>query len=158
MSDRIEIVKTLDRVIELWPFFLEALGSLTERAREKTTPVQMMGILMRVATGRPQKGVLMVLVSKNGKPFGFVAAKDNSNCTDQKSLMVLFAYINEKCPDKICTLQEGLDAWARLNGYFEIQAISPKFYSHKFFEQRLGFRRAFVGYRKFLCTLSTLTT
>lgn len=148
-NDSTEVVTELNRVLELWPFFFSSLQVLARRTNDDTTPEKMMAELMRIVSKYPHNGVVLVRLSKSGKPFGFVAARDNST-EDLAELLVSFAYIDERCPEKIKELQESFELWAKIQGYESLLALSPKMMSHKFFENRLGFRRAFLGYRKTL--------
>ena len=142
-------VNTVDEVLKLWPFFHLGLEELRKpsKARETTSATDFMALLMRVVTSEPGSGVIMVLSSKNAKPIGFVVGKRSA---EHHSMQLMVAYVSDKCPDAIEDLRAALELWCKERGYTELRAYTRRINGSamRWYENRLGFKREFVGFVK----------
>lgn len=142
-------ITSVDQVLKLWPFFNLGLEELRKpsKARETTTTREFLASLMRIVTGDPSSGIIMVLNSKNAKPIGFVVG---SRGADHTSMQIVAAYVSDKCPDAIEDLRNALELWCKERGYTELRAYTRRINGSamRWYENRLGFKREFVGFVK----------
>jgi len=126
----VQRVTTYGGVLDNWPFFLEGLGRLNDIVTTKSDAVDagtLLRFLLDCVVGRPTESAIYIVSSKNGKPLSYIIAADNSDTYHKtKSLLVYAIYSNKKSKTASRIAFDTVERWAKMSGYEEIQAYSPR--------------------------------
>lgn len=150
-GNRVEEVKDLTSLMKWWDFIASGLADLNDPHKGRgdlTVDSLFRNVVYSLSTG----GVVLVLTSKNGKGLAYVIARDNTEPYCQKSLLVFAAYSTGKFPHAREQMLEYLEQWAKKHGFAELHAFSRRVNGAavRWFEQKCGFRRICMGFRKVL--------
>jgi GNAT superfamily N-acetyltransferase len=152
---KIERIRKIDRVIELWPFFREGLEYINKLVREeKKLPAEKFFsvIIDAVAMGDDRGHV--AVYSEDGKtPVGFTITFGSSSKYDLLPTAVVYAAYSKRTiigATRFCLSH--VEKWARSKGYKELQAFTPRINGRGFalFEKRFGFKRYLMLFSKIL--------
>lgn len=141
---RLKELRKPTEIVDQWPTFLRGLTELnaSNLTHESFVPERFLQELF-IIVGRPVGwGIVALLVSKNGKPIGFVVGHNNSSDPAVKSLLVTALWKRDDCKTAALDIREGLEAWGRQWKYEEVQILTRKWTgaSMRFLKQKMGFR------------------
>jgi hypothetical protein len=144
-------LRTLDEVTGRWSFFAEGLQELNyiSPTQRKIEPVTLMNVICE-AMSSDEHGLVFVLESKNEKPLVWSVVLDTSSKFYAPSATVYAAYSNGKSRTASRFALTYCEEWARVAGFKELHACSPRFASKAFhlFEKRWGFQRRSILFVK----------
>ncbi len=150
-SNEIVVLREPNEIFARWPFFLEGMLALGDprRANAKYTPENFFNMLIKVVQmGRA--GLVAVLESKNGKPLGFGVGYTAVDFNEETCFYVREAYTNSKCTTTLNELLHYTESYARGLGHQCIKMSTPRINGAalRLFEEKLGFKRAHISFRK----------
>jgi len=107
-------------------------------------------LLFKTVTKDPTDGCVMVVKSKNDKPLGYFVLFNNTAPGCPSSCVIYAGYSTNRY---IGLAEDGMtlaEAWARRNGYKQIQALSPRMAgaAMRFFKRKLGFTPMSIIFKK----------
>lgn len=150
INNKSKELTSVQDVLDNWGFLYAGLLRLRQpnSARETTTTNDFMATLMRIVTSK--HGVILLLLSRNNKPIGFAIGE---RLPEPRVIQLLAAYVSDKCPERIRVLQWFFEQWCKDNDYVEIRAFTRRINGSamRWYEEKLGFKREFVGFKKLLC-------
>lgn len=148
------IPRKLEEVIEWWPFILSGLDALndTSGARANMSANDLFRVAVSTALGDPDRGLVLILASKNDKPLSYIIATENTDLYGPRTLVAWAAYTNRKCATALKDNLDILEKWARHAGFEELQAQSRRMNGSamRLFERRWGFTRHCITFKKAL--------
>ena len=154
-GNEIERVDTQDRLLEVWPFFLEGLESLNDsrRANMEETPEKFFKMVSRIVglSKKVTAGAVVVVKSKGGKLLGFGSGFDATGLFPTHRILFIYAvYSNGKNAKAVEDLMNWCEDYAKEAGFQELQAATGRFSGAAFrwFEGKFGFRRKSLVFRK----------
>lgn len=143
-------VKTILDVVDNWPFFSRGLAKLnTLTPNRQVAPEEFFKVLCHTINQGLDRGHIAIYCVGD-KQIGYTVTMDNTTSWGEKSVVVFAAYsvATVRGMSKIAWKQ--IEAWARSNGFVELQAFSPRINGTGFylFEKCFGFRRQLVFFTK----------
>lgn len=150
--NRILTIGDLDQLIRWWKFLREGLDCINRETGWSKQAEDFLKFLMHVVDLSPDHGVILVLVSGAGIPYGYAVVVDNTNRSSQKTVNIYAVYTNKKCPSTLTELSAEAFQWAKSRGFREAQACSYRVTgaSDRFFKRHFKFDRKFVVYQRTL--------
>lgn len=149
--NRFKRFTTAYELIDYWPFFAEACQGLNDPhgARRNYSEEYFFNMLTRVCL-MEDRGLVLMLTSKNGKPLGCGVAYGATNFDFESCFYVWATYTNGRCPTALKELLQYAEAYARHLGYDAVKMGTPRINGASFrvFEQKLGFKRDFIAFTK----------
>jgi hypothetical protein len=143
--------RTAYELVEHWKFFREACDGLNDPhgARRNYSIEYFFNMLTRVCL-MEEKGLVLMLTSKNGKPLGCGVAFGAQNFDFENCFYVWATYTNGRCPTALKELLHYAEAYARHLGFDAIKMGTPRINGASFrvFENKLGFKRDFIAFTK----------
>lgn len=143
-------ITSVDQVLRWWKFFEEGLNYFNKELKWGKSSADFFKVLLHVATAHPSLGLVVVLVSEHGDPYGYVIAADNTNAFSHKTANIYAVYTNKKCPSSFMELRVEAEQWARSNEYKEVSAVSYRINgaSDRWFKKNLKYTKNFMVYVK----------
>ena len=146
----IQKIDTFDSFQQNWPFLLEGLAVLRSSIggnMPDMTEDEFFKMLLMMAL-EPERGIIMMLCSKNGKPLGYIAIHDITNWYAPKRANVYAIYSNSKCPSTLTELAFEGRKWGKEQGFKYVQACSFRFTgaAQRLFERKLGLHQRYIVY------------
>ncbi len=149
-----KVLRGVEAVYEHGAFFTQGWQSLCDpsRARCDIDLIDFFQRLIGIACGPVDRGAVMLFMSKNDKPLGFMVLQENSESRNRRSLLIYAGYSNGKCvkgPERCIKLVED---WARTHGFDEVQAQSRRINgaAMRLFKRKLGFQPLSIVFKKML--------
>ena len=147
----VERVCSVDDTVRWWPFLAEGLAVLNQIPKDGAgiTKEAFLSTVV-TATADPERNIVAVVKSKNGKPLHFGIVVDNSLLLSPPSLLIYASYSNGKSKTVTKWALQWLEDWAREHGYAQLEAFSMRITgaSFRLFERGWGFRRKSVLFTK----------
>ena len=149
-GNQIKPINTFELFTEYWPFLLDGLKVLRATIggnQPDLTSEEFFKMLLMMALEK-ERGVILLLESKNGKPLGYIAIHDITGYFAAKRVNVYAIYSNSKCASTLSELNIAGRKWGKTNGYKYVQAASFRFTgaAQRLFERKLGLKQRFIVY------------
>lgn len=143
--------RTAYQLVEKWDFFEEARKGLNNPhgARCNYTSEKFFNMMTRT-TLMDEKGLVLMLTSKNGKPLGCGVAFAAQDFEGESCFYVWTCYTSGKCRSTLHDLLEYTSAYAKHLGFDAIKLATPRITGGAFrlFEDKLGFKRSFIAFTR----------
>lgn len=148
-----KIITSLEEFLAWWPFLIEGLSVLQDKHAGNNPDItadEFFRHLLHVLSGGVDYGIIMLLLSKNDKPLGYIVVNDNTYLFQTKTAVVYAIYSNNKCPSTVHELVHDATLWGRPRGYKCVQATSYRLNGAalRWFERKLGFRRRCIVFER----------
>lgn len=151
MHLNVERLRTVDAVIERWPFFQEGLKKLNTILREdkQIDEVTFLRVILDTV-GRHKEDGHVAIYSSGGERLGFTVAFPSNSPYHKPTVVVYAAYSRKTLGGASRAAMLHIEKWARSRGFKEIHAFSPRFNGKGFalFEKRFGYRRHLILFTK----------
>ena len=124
---QLEHVKSLDHLIQVWPFFLSGLEELNKTLKRGAVPSDEFFLNhVDVVTGN-RDGVVLKVNSVNGKPLAYVSGFENTGKhKKERSLLAYAIYSNRKNAFASRFAAYHLEKWAKENGFKWLHAYTGR--------------------------------
>lgn len=151
---KVKLLRTLEDVQEYGPFLTEGWQALKDPSRARCD-IDLWDFFQRVvyiACGPKEAGAVIVFLSKNNKPLGFMVLQDNSESLSRRTVLIYAGYSNGRYAGAPEASIEYVEKWAREQGYHEVQAQSRRINgaAMRLFKRKLGFSPVSMTFRKAL--------
>lgn len=124
--NKVITISSIEQLGRWWPFLKEGLQYFKDELKWDIHPIDYYKVILNVIAGYEDDGIVMVLVSGTGQPYGYIVAINNSNAYSKRTVNVYAVFTNRKCPSAFAELSAETAQWAKSKNYEEVQACSPR--------------------------------
>lgn len=148
------VITDVPTLLQWWPLFLEGWQDLCGpfKGRVDLTASEFLTMLLRIIGLGDDDGLVVVFLSQNDKPLGFMAAMNDSETPERRTALIYAGYSNSKYAYAAIDATEFVQKWAKARGFTELHAQSRRLSgaAMRLFRKKLGFQPMAVVFSKLL--------